>query len=107
MKYYKCKNHELLEKKLKVGDRVKIISLEKVNSIRKLGYDFMFGFNRTMLEYCGKEFVITYKKMRVDVMEQKNGIDNVAAFKLENGGGFLYCVEMFDLTNMPVLLENE
>ena len=64
MKNYKCKNHELLEKKLKVGDRVKIISLEKVNSIRKLGYDFMFGFNRTMLEYCGKEFVITYKKMR-------------------------------------------
>ena len=41
MKYYKCKNHELLEKKLQVGDRVKIISLEKVNSIRKLGYDYV------------------------------------------------------------------
>ena len=104
MKYYKCKNHELLEKKLKVGDRVKIISLEKVNSISNLGYDFMFGF--TMSRYCGKEFVIK-EKMIIDVMEQKNGIDNVAAFKLENGGGFLYCVEMFDLTNIPVLLENE
>ena len=104
MKYYKCKNHELLEKKLQVGDRVKIISLEKVNSISNLGYDFMFGF--TMSRYCGKEFVIK-EKMIVDVMEQKNGIDNVAAFKLENGGGFLYCVEMFDLTNIPVLLENE
>ena len=104
MKYYKCKNHELLEKKLKVGDRVKIISLEKVNSISNLGYDFMFGF--TMSRYCGKEFVIK-EKMIIDVREQKNGIDNVAAFKLENGGGFLYCVEMFDLTNIPVLLENE
>ena len=104
MKYYKCKNHELLEKKLQVGDRVKIISLEKVNSISNLGYDFMFGF--TMSRYCGKEFVIK-EKMIIDVREQKIGIDNVAAFKLENGGGFLYCVEMFDLTNMPVLLENE
>ena len=64
----------------------------------------MFGF--TMSRYCGKEFVIK-EKMIIDVMEQKNGIDNVAAFKLENGGGFLYCVEMFDLTNIPVLLENE
>ena len=106
MKYYKCKNHELLEKKLQVGDRVKIISSEKVNSIRKLGYDFMFGFNRTILEYCGKEFTIK-EKMIIDIRQQKIGIDNVAAFKLENGGGFLYCVEMFDLTNMPVLLENE
>ena len=106
MKYYMCKNNKQLQKKLKVGDRVKIISLEKVNSISNLGYDFMFGFNRTMLEYCGKEFIIR-EKMIIDVMEQKNGIDNVAAFKLENGGWFLYCVEMFDLTNMPVLLENE
>ena len=64
----------------------------------------MFGF--TMSRYCGKEFVIK-EKMIIDVREQKNGIDNVAAFKLENGGGFLYCVEMFDLTNIPVLLENE
>ena len=104
MKYYKCKNHELLEKKLKVGDRVKIISLEKVNSISNLGYMFMFGF--TMSRYCGKEFVIK-EKMIIDAREQAIGIDNVAAFKLENGGGFLYCVEMFDLTNMPVLLENE
>ena len=102
MKYYKCKNHELLEKKLKVGDRVKIISLEKVNSISNLGY--MFGF--IMSRYCGKEFVIK-EKIIIDVREQKIGIDNVAAFKLENGGGFLYCVEMFDLTNIPVLLENE
>ena len=102
MKYYKCKNHELLEKKLKVGDRVKIISLEKVNSISNLGY--MFGF--IMSRYCGKEFVIK-EKIIIDVREQKIGIDNVAAFKLENGGGFIYCVEMFDLTNIPVLLENE
>ena len=104
MNYYKCKNHDLLEKKLKVGDRVKIISLEKVNSISKLGYDFMFGF--TMPRYCGKEFTIR-EKMIVDVREQEIGIDNVAAFKLKDGGGFLYCVEMFDLTNFPVLLENE
>ena len=101
-----CKNNKQLQKKLQVGDKVKIISSEKVNNIRKLGYDFMFGFNRTMLEYCGKEFVIK-EKMIIDIREQKIGIDNVVAFKLENGGGFLYCVEMFDLTNMPVLLENE
>ena len=104
MKYYMCKNNKQLQKKLQVGDKVKIISVEKVNSIRKLGYDFMFGF--TMSRNCGKEFTIK-EKMIIDVREQKIGIDNVAAFKLENGGGFLYCVEMFDLTNMPVLLENE
>ena len=104
MKYYKCKNHELLEKKLKVGDKVKIISSEKVNSIRKLGYMFMFGF--TMFGNCGKEFTIK-EKMIIDVREQKIGIDNVAAFKLNNGGGFLYCVEMFDQTSIPALLENE
>ena len=102
--YYKCKNHELLEKRLKVGNRVKIISSEKANSIRKSGYDFMFGF--TMYGNCGKEFTIK-EKMIIDVRQQKIGIDNVTAFKLENGGGFLYCVEMFDLTNFPVLLENE
>ena len=33
MNYYKCKNHELLENKLQVEDRVKIISTKRVNSI--------------------------------------------------------------------------
>ena len=103
MKYYRCKNYELLEKRLKVGDRVKIISAKKVNSIRKLGYDFMFGF--VMLKNCGKEFTIR-DKMIVDVREQKIGIDNIVAFRL-NDSGFLYCIEMFDLTSIPALLENE
>lgn len=104
MKYYRCKNHDLLEKKLKVGDRVKIISTEKVNSIMKSGYMFMFGF--IMSRNCGKEFTIK-EKMIVDVRDQNIGIDNVTAFKLKDGGGFLYCVEMFDQTSIPVLLENE
>ena len=101
-----CKNNKQLQKKLQVGDKVKIISDRKVRSLRSQKYSLMFGFDNGMFQYCGKEFVIK-EKMIVDVMEQKIGIDNVAAFKLENGGGFLYCVEMFDLTNMPVLLENE
>lgn len=104
MKYYRCKNHDLLEKRLKVGDRVKIISTEKVNSIMNSGYMFMFGF--VMSRYCGKEFTIR-EKIIIDVRERKIGIDNVVAFKLKDGGGFLYCVEMFDLPSIPVLLENE
>ena len=103
MKYYRCKNYEQLEKRLKVGDRVKIISSEKANSIRKLGYDFVFGF--VMFKNCGKEFTIR-EKMIIDVRDQNIGIDNVVAFRL-NDSGFLYCIEMFDLTGIPALLENE
>ena len=105
MNYYKCKNHELLEKKLKVGDKVKIISSEKVNSIRKLGYDFMFGFNRTMLEYCGKEFVITYKKMRVE-RKYEDGTNPVSFF-LKDAGDYTYCVEMFEDKSSMTMLKNE
>lgn len=103
MKYYRCKNYELLEKRLKVGDRVKIISSEKANSIMSLGYMFVFGF--VMFKNCGKEFTIR-DKMIIDVRDQNIGIDNVVAFRL-NDSGFLYCIEMFDLTGIPALLENE
>lgn len=103
MKYYRCKNYEQLEKRLKVGDRVKIISLKKVKSITDSGYMFVFGF--VMFKNCGKEFTIR-EKMIVDVRDQNIGIDNVVAFRL-NDSGFLYCIEMFDLTSIPALLENE
>ena len=103
MKYYRCKNYEQLEKKLKVGDRVKIISTKKANSIMRSGYMFVFGF--VMFKNCGKEFTIR-EKMIVDVRDQNIGIDNIVAFRL-NDSGFLYCIEMFELTNIPALLENE
>lgn len=105
MEYYMCKNNKQLQKKLQVGDRVKIISSEKVNSIRKLGYDFMFGFNRSMFEYCGKEFVITHKKTRKE-REYKDGTNPVSFF-LKDAGGYTYCVEMFEVYPSMTMLKNE
>lgn len=99
-----CKNNKQLQKRLKVGDRVKIISSEKVNSIKKLGYDFMFGFNRSMFEYCGKEFVITHKKTRKE-SKYKDG-SNPVSFRL-NDNVFLYCVEMFEVHPSMTMLKNE
>ena len=60
--YYVCKNSKRLQEKLKVGDKVKIISDKKVISLMSQGYSLMFGFDFGMYKYCGKEFVITEKE---------------------------------------------
>ena len=59
--YYVCKNSKRLQEKLKVGDKVKIISDKKVISLMSQGYSLMFGFDFGMYKYCGKEFVIKEK----------------------------------------------
>lgn len=103
--FYMCKNNKQLQKKLKVGDRVKIISEEKVKRIKYSGYDFMFGFNEDMLEYCGKEFVITYKEVRENYKYEDD--TNPVSFFLKGGGGYTYCVEMFEVRLPTAMLTNE
>lgn len=93
MKFYKCKNNKQLQKKLQVGDRVKIISEERVKKIKASGYEFMFGFNRDMLEHCGKEFVITYKEPRPGYKYEDGTVP--VSFYLK-GSSYTYCVEMFE-----------
>jgi len=104
MKIYKYKNHEQLQKKLQVGDKVKIISEERVRKIKASGYEFMFGFNREMLEYCGKEFVITHKETRTSCKYEDG--TNPVSFTLK-GSGYIYCVEMFEVQQLSTVLANE
>lgn len=58
---------------LKIGDRVKIISREYVDSLPMKG--LALGFVEGMKKYCGKEAVIKYKfngetYYRIDLDEQ-------------------------------------
>ena len=60
---------------LKIGDRVKIISREYVDSLPMKG--LAFGFVGSMKKYCGKEAVIKYRYKfngetyyRIDLDEQ-------------------------------------
>lgn len=104
MKFYKCKNNNQLQKKLQVGDRVKIISEERVKKIKASGYEFMFGFNRDMLGYCGKEFIIARKEARTSY-KYEDGTEPVS-FMLK-GSGYTYCVEMFEVQLPTTILANE
>ena len=102
MKHYMCKNNKQLQKNLQVGNRVKIISKQMVNKITASGYGFMFGFDKNMFEYCGKEFVIREK-------EKSNACydDGTRAIKFYLAGieGYVFSVEMFE--NASTLLINE
>ena len=62
MKYYMCKNNKQLQKKLKVGDKVKISSLKEIANSPRI------GFIECMKEYCGKEAII---KRKIKFKEQK------------------------------------
>jgi len=106
MKFYMCKNNKQLQKKLQVGDRVKIISKERVKKIKASGYEFMFGFNSYMLEHCcGKEFIITHKETKKNY-KYDDGTESVL-FTLKGGGGYTYCVEMFEVQLPKTILANE
>lgn len=104
MKIYKCKNNKQLIKKLQVGDRVKIISEERVKKIKASGYEFMFGFNKEMLEYCGKEFIILKKESRTSC-RYEDGTVPVSFFL--KGSDYIYCVEMFEVQQLSTILANE
>ena len=57
MKYYRCKNYELLEKRLKVGDKVKIISAKRV-----LGnWDMILCLGLLCLKSVGKNLQLEKK----------------------------------------------
>lgn len=80
---------------LKIGDRVKIISSEYVDSLLMKG--LAFGFVGNMKKYCGKEAVIKYRYKfngetyyRIDLDEQL----------------FLWDSNMFE-RNVKNLLRNE
>ena len=99
--YYVCKNSKRMQRELKVGDKVKIISDRKVRSLSQK-YSLMFGFDNGMFKYCGKEFVITEK--------EKSGCyydDGTIAIKFYLAGieEYMFSVEMFE--SSPVLLKNE
>lgn len=51
-----------MNRSLKVGDRVKIVSLEEISNSPKI------GFVECMKEYCGKEAII---KRKIEFEEQK------------------------------------
>ena len=104
MKFYKCKNNNQLQKKLQVGNRVKIISEERVKKIKASGYEFMFGFNRDMFGYCGREFIIAGKEARTGY-KYEDGTDPVL-FSLK-GSDYAYCVEMFEVQLLSTVLVNE
>ena len=104
MKFYKCKNNKQLIKKLQVGDRVKIISEERVKKIKASGYEFMFGFNKDMLEYCGREFVIRHKEARTGY-KYEDGTEPVSFYLKDSG--YTYCVEMFEVQLPKTTLANE
>ena len=108
MKFYKCKNNKQLQKKLQVGDKIRIISEERVKKIKASGYEFMFGFNKEMLEHCcGREFVITGKKeSKTNYCKYEDGTEPVLFF-LKGGGGYTYCVEMFEVQLPRTILANE
>ena len=100
--YYVCKNSKILQEKLKVGDRVRIISDRKIKFLMNQEYSLMFGFDYGMFKYCGKEFVITEK--------EKSGIyydDGTIAIKFYLDGieEYMFSVEMFE--NASALLKNE
>ena len=105
MKIYKCKNNKQLIKKLQVGDRVKIISEERVKKIKASGYEFMFGFNKEMLEYCVKEFIILKKESRTSCKYEDGTVP--VSFSLNGAGGYAYCVEMFEVQLHSTVLANE
>ena len=100
--YYVCKNSKRMQRELKVGDKVKIISDRKVRSLRSQKYSLMFEFDNGMFKYCGKEFVITEK--------EKSGCyydDGTIATKFYLAGieEYIFSVEMFE--SSPALLKNE
>lgn len=100
--YYVCKNSKRLQKELKVGDKVRIISDRKVRTIMKQGYLFMFGFDFSMFKYCDKEFVITSKE---ESNFYYNDITRAIKFYLEGIEDYMFSVEMFQ--SPSTLLKNE
>ena len=100
--YYVCKNSKRLQEKLKVGDKVKIISDKKVISLMSQGYSLMFGFDFGMYKYCGKEFVIK-EKAKSGIHYEDGSI--ATKFYLEGIEEYMFSVEMFE--NAPALLKNE
>ena len=100
--YYVCKNSKILQEKLQVGDRVRIISDRKVKFLIDQEYSLMFGFDYGMFKYCGKEFVITRKEK---ANFHYNDGTRAIKFYLDGIEEYMFSVEMFE--NAPALLKNE
>lgn len=76
----------------KVGDRVKIISSEYVNSLPKKGKELKYYFTTSMRKYCGKTATITRVEGDLYLLD----IDH---------GYYSWCYDMFEKKKR--LLENE
>ena len=82
-----------MNRSLKVGDRVKIISLEEITNSPKI------GFIECMKEYCGKEAII---KRKIKFKEQK-----IEYYKIDlDDQLFVWGRDMFE-DKIKFLLRNE
>ena len=72
-----------MNRSLKVGDRVKIISLEKVNSLPKKGQELKYHFAVNMRKYCGKTATIKAAEEDLYILDIDHGCYN-------------WCCDMFE-----------
>ena len=80
-----------MNRSLKVGDRVKIVSLREISN------SFRAGFIECMKEYCGKEAIIKRKIEICDLAYYKIDLDNQL---------FVWGIDMFE-DKTKFLLRNE
>ena len=82
-----------MNKSLKVGDRVKIVSLREISNSSRV------GFIECMKEYCGKEAII---KRKIEIGEQK-----IEYYKIDlDQQLFVWGIDMFE-DKTKFLLRNE
>ena len=82
-----------MNRKYKVGDRVKIISREYVNSLPKKGQELKYHFAVNMRKYCGKTATIKMAEEDLYILDIDHGCYN-------------WCCDMFE-RNKSNFLRNE
>lgn len=65
-----------MNRKYKVGDRVKIISREYVNSLPKKGQELKYHFAVNMRKYCGKTATIKMAEEDLYILDIDHGCYN-------------------------------
>ena len=72
-----------MNRKYKVGDRVKIISRETVNSLPQTGKELKYHFAVNMRKYCGKTAAIKMAEEDLYILDIDHGCYN-------------WCCDMFE-----------
>ena len=73
-----------MNRKYKVGDRVKIISREYVNSLPKKGQELKYHFAVNMRKYCGKTATIKAAEEDLYILDIDHGCYNWCSDMFEN-----------------------